>query len=113
MFRAGHTVGRCRYVQLTYARRCVGSAAGDIHALADGATLASYRVADFADLADVHGVEDVTVLDVRQRHEFDDSHIAKAINIPLHELIARLDEVPRGQVWVHCGTGYRASSPLR
>ncbi|GAA2799035.1 MBL fold metallo-hydrolase [Mycolicibacterium pallens] len=86
-----------------------GSAAGDIAALADGESLAGYRVADFADLAKIHGVEDLTVLDVRQRHEYDDSHIAGAVNIPLHELIARLDHVPRGQVWVHCGSGYRAS----
>lgn len=77
--------------------------------LAGDAPLTSYRVADFADLAEVYGVEDLTVLDVRQAGEFDDSHIAKAINIPLHELIGRLDEVPRGQVWVHCGSGYRAS----
>lgn len=86
-----------------------GSAAGDIRTLADDTPLSSYRVADFADLAEVCGVEDLTVLDVRQAGEFDDSHIAKAINIPLHELIGRLDEVPRGQVWVHCGSGYRAS----
>lgn len=86
-----------------------GSAAGDIRAYAGGATLDSYRVADFADLAEaIHG-KDLTVLDVRQRHEYDDSHIPKALNIPLHELLSRLDAVPAGQVWVHCGSGYRAS----
>ncbi len=86
-----------------------GSAAGDLRAYADGAALDSYRVADFADLAEaIHG-DDLTVLDVRQSHEYDDSHIGKAINIPLHELLSRLDEVPAGQVWVHCGSGYRAS----
>ena len=86
-----------------------GSATGDVRTLAENTPLSSYRIADFADLAEVYGVEDLTVLDVRQAGEFDDSHIAKAINIPLHELIGRLDEVPRGQVWVHCGSGYRAS----
>ena len=86
-----------------------GSAAGDLRAYADGAALDSYRVGDFADLAEaIHG-DDLTVLDVRQRHEYNDSHIGKAINIPLHELLSRLDEVPAGQVWVHCGSGFRAS----
>ena len=56
--------------------------------------------------ADTDGL---TVLDVRQAHEFDDSHIEGAVNIPLHELLGRLDDVPTGQVWVHCGSGYRAS----
>ncbi|MCW2650884.1 MAG: hypothetical protein JWR32_1860, partial [Mycobacterium sp.] len=31
------------------------------------------------------------------------------LNIPLHELISRADEVPDGQIWVHCASGYRAS----
>ncbi|BBZ07011.1 MBL fold metallo-hydrolase [Mycolicibacterium doricum] len=86
-----------------------GSAAGDLRAYADGAALDSYRVADFADLAEAIHDGDLTVLDVRQRYEYDDSHIGKAVNIPLHELLSRLDEVPAGQVWVHCGSGYRAS----
>ena len=30
-------------------------------------------------------------------------------HIPLHELADRLDEVPQGEVWVYCGSGYRAS----
>ena len=31
------------------------------------------------------------------------------MHIPLHELPARRDEVPEGEVWVYCGSGYRAS----
>jgi hydroxyacylglutathione hydrolase len=30
-------------------------------------------------------------------------------HIPLHELIDRIGEVPDGEVWVYCGSGYRAS----
>lgn len=85
-----------------------GSATGDISALADGAPLNSYRVADFASLAEVLG-DDLAVLDVRQTNEFDESHIPGAVNIPLHELLGRRDEVPTGEVWVHCGSGYRAA----
>lgn len=86
-----------------------GSAAGDISSLAGGDALQSYRVAAFYDLAGALDRYEVTVLDVRQTTEFDDGHIRGAVNIPLHELLARRDEVPAGEIWVHCGSGYRAS----
>ena len=37
--------------------------------------------------------------------------IALAIeqDIPIHELPHRVDEVPEGELWVHCASGYRAS----
>lgn len=86
-----------------------GAATGGIRDLADGDPLRSYRVADFAELSDVVGSVDITVLDVRRGDEFDDAHIAGAINIPLHELLARIADVPSGTVWVHCESGYRAA----
>jgi rhodanese-related sulfurtransferase len=33
-----------------------------------------------------------------------------AVHIPLPELTCRLDELPPGVVWVHCGSGYRAAA---
>lgn len=86
-----------------------GSAVGAVDTLADGAPLNSYRVADFADLRETIGADGLAVLDVRQTNEFDEAHIPGALNIPLHELLTRRGEVPDGQVWVHCGSGYRAS----
>jgi glyoxylase-like metal-dependent hydrolase (beta-lactamase superfamily II)/rhodanese-related sulfurtransferase len=86
-----------------------GSAYGPVDALAGGAPLTGYRIADFADLANEIGRAEFTVLDVRQVHEFNDGHVESAVNIPLHELLGRLHDVPNGQVWVHCGSGYRAS----
>ncbi len=71
--------------------------------------LASFPTATFADLAQVRHHRAVTVLDVRLAGEFAESHIEGAAKIPLHELTSRLDEVPAGEVWVHCGSGYRAS----
>ena len=71
--------------------------------------LRSYRVADFAALAECARNNSLAVLDVRQHSEFSDSRIAGALNIPLHELLGRIDEVPGGEVWVHCASGYRAS----
>jgi len=49
------------------------------------------------------------VLDVRRADEHATAAIAGAVNIPLHELVDRIDEVPAGEVWVHCAGGYRAS----
>ena len=49
------------------------------------------------------------ILDVRRDQEWNDSHIAGAVHIPIHELPSRLADVPDGEVWVHCGAGYRAS----
>ncbi|WP_341718074.1 MBL fold metallo-hydrolase [Micromonospora sp. FIMYZ51] len=49
------------------------------------------------------------VLDVRLTNEWRAGHLAGAVHIPLPELPGRLADVPAGPVWVHCGSGYRAS----
>jgi rhodanese-related sulfurtransferase len=51
----------------------------------------------------------VVVLDVRRGDEHDAARIGGAVNIPLHELLHRLADVPAGEIWVHCAGGYRAS----
>lgn len=86
-----------------------GAATGDIGKLAGELGLRSYRVADFGELAAEMGRDEVAVLDVRRDEEFRDGHVHKAINIPVHELMRRLDELPNGEIWVHCASGYRAS----
>jgi hydroxyacylglutathione hydrolase len=74
-----------------------------------GHDVASYPTATFADLAQVRHHREVTVLDVRRTDEYAESHLVGALNIPIHEIPARLAEVPQGEVWVHCAGGYRAS----
>lgn len=74
-----------------------------------GVALGSFATATFADLAQVRHHRDVVVLDVRRPEEHTEVRIDGALNIPLHELPRRLDEVPDGEVWVHCAGGYRAS----
>jgi rhodanese-related sulfurtransferase len=86
-----------------------GAAVGDVNSLRAHDDLRSYRIASFDDLAEVPVTDGVSVLDVRQSKEFESSQVAAAINIPLHELFDRLAEVPNGEVWVHCASGYRAS----
>jgi len=76
---------------------------------AGGRALHSYPVADFADLEAVRRHRRVVILDVRRDSEWAASHIAGAVHIPIHQLSARLAEVPVGEVWVHCEAGYRAS----
>ena len=75
--------------------------------------LVSHRTATFADLADLRHHRTVRVLDVRRSDEFAAAHVDGAQNVPLHELIARLDEVADvsadQEIWVHCAGGYRAS----
>lgn len=86
-----------------------GSAVGDVRTLADGTPVRSYRVADFAALAEVLDDDHVSVLDVRQKNEFNEGHVRRAQNIPLNELIGRAGEVPSGRVWTYCASGYRSS----
>jgi hydroxyacylglutathione hydrolase len=71
--------------------------------------LSSFATATFGDLAQVRHHREVVVLDVRRADEHDAARIDGAVNIPLHELWDRIEEVPAGEVWVHCAGGYRAS----
>jgi hydroxyacylglutathione hydrolase len=70
----------------------------------------AYPTADFAGLrAALDADEDVVVLDTRMRLEWQDGHLPGAVHLPLHELESRRAQIPAGQVWIHCATGYRAS----
>ena len=54
--------------------------------------------------------EDLTILDVREQGEWDQAHVPGSTHIPLMEVPARLDEVPRdGQVLVVCAVGARSA----
>lgn len=75
----------------------------------EGGAPASFRRATFADLAGRHPAEGVVVLDVRRGSERAGGCIEGSIHIPVHALHRRLDEVPVGEVWVHCAGGMRAA----
>ncbi len=78
---------------------------------AGGASLGSFQVATFKDLKAAldAGDENLVVLDVRRAAEFDEGHIDGAVNVPIHAILAHIDDVPRKKLWVHCAGGYRAS----
>ena len=72
--------------------------------------VASLRLVKFGDLAAALGAGNggPVVLDVRRRLEWEAGHIAGGVHIPLHELPGRVAELPPGEVWVHCESGYRS-----
>lgn len=89
--------------------RPAAAATGGPDHWAGGQPLRSYPAATFAGLAAVRRHRPVITLDVRRNLEWAESHLDGAAHIPLHELPARLSEVPPGEIWVHCLSGYRAS----
>jgi glyoxylase-like metal-dependent hydrolase (beta-lactamase superfamily II)/rhodanese-related sulfurtransferase len=76
-------------------------------ALAAGTAVVHYPRVGWDELLRQLGAGDV-VLDVRRTDEYDAGHLAGAVNLPLHELLFRMDEIPAGKVWVHCASGYRS-----
>jgi len=51
----------------------------------------------------------ITILDVRNRAEYEAGHLAGALNVPLDELRFSLDAVPRGgRIHALCRSGYRS-----
>jgi glyoxylase-like metal-dependent hydrolase (beta-lactamase superfamily II)/rhodanese-related sulfurtransferase len=97
--------------------RFAGAATGTPEELAtDPGRIRDLPSATFAELAAARGsnpgalpAPDV-VLDVRTNNEYRASHIGDAVHIPLYDLPHRVETVPPGAVWVHCGSGYRAAA---
>lgn len=90
--------------------RPAAMATGKPEQWARGAGLRAFAQASFADLAAAYGRgERPSVLDVRRHPERAAGYIEGSVGIPIHEVLARLDEIPTGPVWVHCAGGYRAS----
>lgn len=91
--------------------RPAGAADGGVDSWGRGGEIRSFRRASFGDLADAAAASSggMVVLDVRRDDEWVDGHIDGAVHVPLHELEARLTDVPAGEVWVHCASGYRAA----
>ena len=84
--------------------RPAGGADGGLEHWGHGSEWRSYRRITFAELPD-----GATIIDVRQPNEYDERHLSGALNVALHDLLNRLDEMPDGELFVHCASGYRAS----
>jgi hydroxyacylglutathione hydrolase len=88
--------------------RPAAAATGQPEQWSGGQPLATLRLAKFGDLA-AAGPENAVVLDVRRALEWADGHVAGAVHIPFSELPRRAGEIPPGEVWIYCRTGYRST----
>ena len=76
----------------------------------DFAHVEATDVVQFKDVPEALTKPEIQVLDVRRNSERHASHIAGTNHIPLHELEARIAELPADKIfWVHCAGAYRAS----
>jgi rhodanese-related sulfurtransferase len=49
---------------------------------------------------DIIGRKKVTIIDVRSREEYQESHIKGAISVPLNEIASRAGEIPKDSIAV-------------
>ncbi len=57
---------------------------------------------------------DAFIIDAREPHEYEKSHLLNSVNIPLSEFRDRLDEIPKDQpVYIHCRSGQRSYNMVR
>lgn len=81
-----------------------------VDAYGTGAARGTYRIVDFRDVQRAFdGHDRPTLLDVRREGEWTENGIDGAVHVPLHELERRMTDVPDGEIWVHCASGYRAA----
>ena len=77
------------------------------HVLDEQAPLtAAYRRATWEEYLDSAGPK--VVVDVRQRDEHDAGHLPGALHLPVQDVDVRGRDLPSGELWVHCRSGYRA-----
>jgi rhodanese-related sulfurtransferase len=87
-----------------------GAATGSRTTLAGNDRLASYPVSNFRGLCEASRADPtLVVLDVRRDDERVQGAIAGSVHIPLQDLQGRMSELPSGDLWVHCASGFRAS----
>jgi glyoxylase-like metal-dependent hydrolase (beta-lactamase superfamily II)/rhodanese-related sulfurtransferase len=86
-----------------------GAATGLAETLAPDGNISSYQVTDFGGLAAAWDRPGLVVLDVRRPDEWQAGHLAGAVHVPFWEIETRASEVPAGEVWIYCASGFRAS----
>jgi len=109
----GESPGQVAEAQLHLARigidRIASAATGPAEALASDGSLSSYPVTDFGGLAAAWDRPGLVVLDVRRPDEWQAGHLAGAVHVPFWEIETRASEVPAGEIWIYCASGFRAS----
>lgn len=98
------------YIELTRIgmEQFIDGATSNMKIYLAAATKSSYSIKTFTDLKNMTVMP--YVLDVRLASDWSESHVKNSTNIPLHELLDRLNEIPNDlDIWAHCASGYRAS----
>ena len=67
-----------------------------------------YRIT-LEEAEDMYGQEDTVVIDVRRPDEYEGVHVREAIHIPVDDLLARIDELPKDKKLLFiCAAGVRS-----
>ena len=86
----------------------IGIDGPDTHVLSPTAPLtATYRRATWDEFRDAAGPR--VVVDVRQRDEYDAGHLPGALHLPVQDVEPHGADLPPGELWLHCRSGYRAA----
>ncbi|GAA2134301.1 hypothetical protein GCM10009760_11430 [Kitasatospora kazusensis] len=56
---------------------------------------------------------DAPLLDVREQDEWDAGHVDGALHIPIGQVVARIDELPDGKLYVLCRVGGRSAQVVQ
>ena len=67
-----------------------------------------YRISA-AEAAEMHGDDGVVFIDVRRPDEYAEGHVANALFIPVDDVLARMEEIPRDKKLLFiCAQGIRS-----
>jgi len=89
-----------------------GFLAGGMQALAEDPVLVErlQRITAGALSEQLEGPEPPMILDVRSEREWNERHLAQAVNVPLSQLAERIDTLPQDRpLVVHCASDYRSA----
>jgi rhodanese-related sulfurtransferase len=89
-----------------------GFLAGGMQALAEDPVLVErlQRITAGALSEQLEGPEPPLILDVRSEREWNERHLAQAVNVPLSQLAERIDALPQDRpLVVHCASDYRSA----
>ncbi|WP_063748952.1 rhodanese-like domain-containing protein [Streptomyces sp. NRRL B-24484] len=56
---------------------------------------------------------DAALLDVREQDEWDAGHVDGALHVPIGQVVARIDELPDGKLYVLCRVGGRSAQVVQ
>ena len=111
----GGTVGDLKDLELCYAppfgtAKDVVNFAGYI---ASNILNDDYRQVHFSQIREL-SESGACIIDVREKNEYEMSHLNTAVNIPMSEIRERINEIPKDRpVYIHCKSGQRSYNVCR